>query len=87
MPTKIVVWNANGLCQHSEEVKNFLNTHNVDIMLISETHFTQKSYLRIHNYKIYSTNHPDGRAHGGTAVIIKSSREHYETQKYESDHL
>jgi hypothetical protein len=36
--TKIVLWNANGLAQHTEEVKNYIQNQQVDDMLISETH-------------------------------------------------
>ena len=39
---KIVTWNANGLAQRSQELKVFFNEHNMDILLISETHFTEK---------------------------------------------
>lgn len=84
---KIAIWNANGFCQHVEEVKAFLLAHKIDIMLISETHMTTKSHVKIPNYCIYTTEHPSGRAHGGTAVIIRSNIQHYETIKYEHDHL
>jgi exonuclease III len=43
---KIVVWNANGLLNHTPEVKTFLYSNDIDIMLISETHFTQLSHLK-----------------------------------------
>ncbi|KAL7291223.1 hypothetical protein TKK_0014836 [Trichogramma kaykai] len=56
-------------------------------MLISETHFTNKSYLKIPNYIIYDTQHPSGRAHGGTALIIKSSIKHFELEKNTDDFL
>ena len=38
----IVLWNANGLARHTEELKAYLTLRDVDIMLISETHFTTK---------------------------------------------
>lgn len=78
---------ANGLCRHVQEVKMFLQIHNIDIMLISETHFTDKSYIKIPNYSIYNTNHPDGKAHGGTALIVKNDIKHYEADKYITEHL
>jgi len=31
--------------------------------------------------------HPDDKAHGGTAIIIKSSIKHYEIDKYQKDFL
>ena len=68
---KIVLWNANGLAQHVEEVKNYIQNQKLDIMLISETHFTKKNYFKIPNYTISDTQHPHGTARGGTAIIIK----------------
>jgi len=50
MQLKIVLWNANGLAEHREEVKNYMQNQQVDIMLISETHFTTISYFKIPNY-------------------------------------
>ena len=47
---KIVVWNANGLAQHRQEVELFLNTQEIDIMLVSETRFTERNYFKIPKY-------------------------------------
>jgi hypothetical protein len=38
---KIAAWNANGLTQHLKEVEVFLITQKIDILLVSETHFTE----------------------------------------------
>jgi hypothetical protein len=57
--------------------KNDIQNQQVDIMLISETHFTIKSYFKIPNYAIYDTQHPDGTAHGGIAILIKNGIKHY----------
>lgn len=84
---KISIWNANGLAQHSQELKTFIYNHDIDIMLVSETHFTKKSYLKIPNYVIYDTQHPDGTAHGGSALIIKSKIKHHETVSFKKDFL
>lgn len=84
---KIALWNANGLSQHQQELESFLTSQNIDIMLISETHFTHRSYIKIPKYVVYDTKHPDGTSHGGTAIIIKSNIKHYEIPKYELDYL
>ena len=84
---KIAFWNANGLAQRSLELKSFLIEHDIDVMLISERHFTRKKYLKITNYKIYDTQHPDGKAHGGTAAIIKDTIKHYENEENTDDFL
>ena len=77
MQLKIVLWNANGLAQNTEEVKNYTQNQQIDIMLISETHFTTRSYFKLPNYTIYDTQHPDGTAHGATAILIKNGIKHY----------
>jgi len=85
----IVLWNANGLARHRDEIKTYLRLQNVDIMLISETHFITKSSIRIPNYSIYDTQHPDGTAHGGTAIIIiiKNNLKHHLHGHYNREHL
>jgi hypothetical protein len=52
-------------------------------MLISETHFTEKSYLKLPNH----TNHPAGSARGKTAVIIKNSIKQHQLNNYSQDFL
>ena len=84
---KIALWNANGLAQRSLELKTFIINQDIDIMLVSETHFTRKNYMKIPQYTIYNTNHPDDKAHGGTALIIKNQIEHFETAKTCNDYL
>jgi hypothetical protein len=58
-----------------------------NILLVSETHFTAESYIKIPSYRVYNTNHPDGTAHGGTVILIKHTVDHYQLQKYEENHL
>lgn len=84
---KLVIWNANGLGQHSNELKAFLINQNIDIMLISETHFTKRSYFRIPNYTIYNAYHPSGNARGGAAIIIRNKIEHNLSSTLEKPHL
>jgi len=38
----IAAWNANSLSQHAQDVRTFIHHNNLDIMLISETHYTKK---------------------------------------------
>jgi exonuclease III len=68
---QLALWNANSMTQHTEELKTFISLHNIDVMLISETHFTEESFLKLPIYIIYHTNHPATIAGGGSAVIIK----------------
>jgi hypothetical protein len=84
---RITLWDANGLINREEELKIVLQDQLIDIMLISETHFTDKSHLQILGHKVYHTSHPDITAHAGTAIIIKSTIEHQLLNKYEKDYL
>lgn len=61
---KIAIWNANGLLQRLQELKVFINTNKVNVLLISEIHFTVKSFIKIPFYNVYSTKHPSGRGYG-----------------------
>jgi len=63
--------NANGVSRHKLEVTHFLNENHVDIMLLVETHLTSKYNFQISGYTFYPTDHPDGKAHGGTGFLIR----------------
>ena len=84
---RIITWNANGLVQRKQELEHLMNNEKIDIALISETHFTSWTTLKLHGYRIYTTEHPSNRAHGGTAIIIKESIKHYELDKHPQEHL
>jgi hypothetical protein len=79
---QLALWNANGVTQHTEELKTFTSIHNIDIMLISETQFTEKSYLKFPNYAVHHTNHP-----AGTALIVKNTIKHHQLNNYSQDFL
>jgi exonuclease III len=74
---RIAVWNSNGLNNHIGEIPIFLKTNKIDILLISESHTTEQSVIKIPYYTIYYANHPDGTAHAGSALIIKLQLKHY----------
>jgi hypothetical protein len=73
---RIALWNADGLTSHKLELQTFLNIHKIDIAFISETHFTARTMFRMPN--VYHKPHPDDRAHGGAAVIIRNAVSHHE---------
>ena len=67
--------------QHIHEIKAFAD-QNIDIMLISETHLTDKSYVRISNNTTYNINHPAKTARGGSAIVIRNSIDHRNNANY-----
>jgi hypothetical protein len=42
---QLALWNANDLTKHTEELKASNFFHNIDIILISETHLTEKKAI------------------------------------------
>lgn len=84
---RLAEWNANGLLNHRQELLSFINTNKLDIILVSETHFTDRSYIKIPRFTVYDTKHPDGRAHGGTAILIRSNLRHYESAKFQTEKI
>lgn len=74
---RISTWNANGVSQHKLELAQFLLEKHIDVMLLSETHLTNKYNFNIKGYIFYGTNHPDGKAHGGTGILIRSRLKHH----------
>jgi hypothetical protein len=83
----IAAWNSNGLLNHIPDITIFLSIHKVDILLISESHATNRTVIKIPKYTVYYANHPDGRAHGGLAIIIKNSLRHRELRPYITDKI
>jgi len=81
-PLKIVTWNANGLAKHSQKIKTFIFSQNIDILLVSETHFTNKSYCHVPEYILYHIMHPNDKAYEEIALIIRSNIKHYEIGEF-----
>lgn len=84
---KILAWNANGLLGRKAELTQFLNSEQIDIAMIAETHLTSRTRAEIANYNIFTCNHPMDAAHGGAAVYIKKTIAHYEASNYCTDHI
>jgi hypothetical protein len=73
----ILLWNCNGVLQHVNELQYVLQQRRVDVALLCETHLLQRHVLNILGYKTYRSDHPDGAAHGGTAILVKTSLSHH----------
>lgn len=68
----IAEWNANGILNHINEIEVFLKNNAIDILLVSDTHLTNKSLCSIRRYDVIVANQPNNRAHAGAAIVIKS---------------
>lgn len=83
----ICQWNSNGISQKKREIEFFLQTNDIDILLLSETHLTSKNNFCIPNFIFYNTNHPDDKAHGGTGILIRNRLKHYALEEFSKDYL
>lgn len=59
---RIALWNANGIANHINEFEMF--------MLISESHCTSRSNIKISGYNVILSNHPSDMSYAGAAIII-----------------
>jgi exonuclease III len=83
----ILLFNANGLKNHSNELQTVLHNRHIDIAIKTETHFSKYLYIFIPGYKLIKTNHPDNTAHGGVAILIKTSLYYQLLPNYSYDHI
>lgn len=84
---RIAAWNINGLAANNLEVTLLMSQHKLDILLISEAHCKENSIVRFPDFYCYITNHPDGKSHAGSAIIIKKSIKHHQMPNYETEHI
>jgi len=76
------MWNANGVSRHNLEVTQFLKDNLIDIMLLVETHITNKYNFQIRGYTSYRRDHPNGKAHCGTSILIRKRIKHHFHQRF-----
>lgn len=83
----ILLFNANGLKNHINELQSVLYNSRINIALITEIHFTKYSHFHIPGFHLIKTNHPDNTAHGEVALLIKISLFFQSLPKYSHDYI
>lgn len=78
----ILTWNSNGLIHRKNELMATLQNNRIDVALISETHLTNATQMNIPGYHVIKSNHPDGTAHAGSAIFVRSSLLFYPFPQY-----
>lgn len=73
----IVLWNSNGIRNCLDEVSLYLKEKKIDLMLITESRLSNNSSLVVPGYSCYYTNHPDGKPHAGSAILVKENIKHH----------
>ncbi|GFR11775.1 putative RNA-directed DNA polymerase from transposon X-element [Trichonephila clavata] len=79
---RLTSWNANGVRSRIVELRDFIDKHSPDLILLQETHLGSGDTLQIPNYTTYRDDRPTlptQKRRGGTAILIKSSLPHFRT--------
>ncbi|GFT03007.1 probable RNA-directed DNA polymerase from transposon X-element [Trichonephila clavipes] len=79
---RIASWNANGVKSRTIELRDFIDKHHPELILIQETHLGPGDTLNIPNFTTYRNDRPyatNKSPRGGTAIILKSSLSHHHT--------
>jgi len=82
-----LLWNANRLKNHKNELLFTLQEKIIDIVLIFEIIFTTNPYVNLLGYDSYRGNHLDNTAHAGAAIYIKSSLKYTPLPNFISDDI
>jgi len=78
----ILLFNANGLKSHINELQTVLFDKRV-----SETHLTKYSHISIPGYYLLKSNHPDGTAHDGATILIKTNLKFHPITNFSQNHI
>ncbi|KAJ3617859.1 hypothetical protein MTP99_006948 [Tenebrio molitor] len=72
----IAKWNANGVRGGEGTLTDFLKSHEVDVMAVSETKLTPTDKLRLKDYMTYRLDRPDAVNAGRVALLIHKNVPH-----------
>ncbi|GJQ75242.1 hypothetical protein Trydic_g9841 [Trypoxylus dichotomus] len=75
----IAFWNANNLAPKKTELKEFIQRHQLNAVLIGETHLRASNRLSFRNFRVYRTDREGARG-GDIAILIKSTIDHHADQ-------
>lgn len=87
-PTSLATayWNANGIKTRKEELIEFAQRHQLDVIMVNETHLRPADRISLPNYITYRDDRQNNRG-GGTAIFIKYSIDHYLNTTPDLNHM
>lgn len=83
---EMAYWNANGLACKQNELREFAERYDLDVILVCETHLRAGDKPRLPNYRFYRNDRVGARG-GGTAIFVRTSLDHYEDLMPPLEHL
>lgn len=78
--TKILFWNYQDIVERCTELLNFVQEHNICILLLNETHLTNNRHFKLPKFFSYYTNTPRIVGYSpsaGTTILINIHLIHY----------
>lgn len=69
------------------ELRIFLLENNINIALISETHTTRDSFLRMPDCSAYCINHISGKARDESALFVNTKIRHFSIQNFNEEYI
>jgi hypothetical protein len=85
--TRILFWNTQGVSRKRPELLQFVQQHNVDILLLNETHLQNGRNFLLPNFHSYYTNTPRVIGHApsaGTAILVNRRIIHHQVKIHTS---
>lgn len=75
---KIIAVNVNSIITNTKRYSllQFIEMHDPDIVLLSETKLNQRHKISFENYKIIRSDRPNSIQGGGTGILVKNNIEH-----------
>lgn len=73
LETRIATWNVNGLKKRIAELEIFLDEHDIEVMLLSETHLKASDWVNVRGYQMIRKDRL-GKVGGGVAVLFKKGK-------------
>jgi len=71
----------------TNEFLALIELHDIDIFLLSETHFFSRSNFRVYGFTLHTANHPDDSQHGGAAILVGSIISHQPFATLSQNHI
>lgn len=64
-------WNANGLLKQKLELEVFVTCHDLDVVVVKETHLRDGDVAKMANYNVFRYDRRYRRG-GGRTILVKS---------------
>lgn len=68
----ITTWNINSPANRYYELETRILLNRLVVILVSDTHFTDRIFFKLHGFSLYTTDPPNHRANKSAITLIKN---------------